>query len=70
MALLAGRPGVAIMDRGATICSCFGIGANEIAAALARGCRTVDAIGEAIHAGTSCGSCRAEIRRIICEHQI
>jgi assimilatory nitrate reductase catalytic subunit len=57
------------MDRGATICSCFGVGTNEIAAAVGRGCRTVDAIGERLHAGTNCGSCRGEIKKIIREHQ-
>jgi assimilatory nitrate reductase catalytic subunit len=56
------------MDRGATVCSCFGIGAKEIAAAAMRGCKTVAAIGEVLQAGTNCGSCRAEIRSIIDRH--
>ena len=30
-----------------------------------RGCTTVSAIGDALHAGTNCGSCRSEIRNII-----
>jgi assimilatory nitrate reductase catalytic subunit len=64
-AVLAGRPCVGNIDRGATVCACFGIGANEIAAAVARGCGTVAAVGEATQAGTNCGSCRAEIRNII-----
>ena len=63
--VMAGRPGKGGIDRGATVCACFGVGANEIAAAVGRGCRTVSAIGEALHAGTNCGSCRAEIRNII-----
>ena len=62
---IAGRPGKGGVDRGATVCACFGVGANEIAAAVARGCATVAAIGEALQAGTNCGSCRAEIRNII-----
>jgi assimilatory nitrate reductase catalytic subunit len=65
IAVMAGRPGSGTPDRGATVCSCFGIGANDIAAAAARGCRTAAAIGEALQAGTNCGSCRAEIRSII-----
>jgi len=64
-AVIAGRPGKGAPDRGATVCSCFGVGANDIAAAVARGCTTVAAIGEALQAGTSCGSCRGEIRTII-----
>ena len=63
--IVAGRPGTDAIDKGATVCSCFGVGVNEIAAAAGRGCRTVAAIGEALQAGTNCGSCRAEIRTIL-----
>ena len=63
--VMAGRPGKGSVDRGAIVCSCFAVGANEIAAAAARGCMTVSAIGDALQAGTNCGSCRAEIRNII-----
>src|SRR5262249_3436328 len=63
--VLACRPGSGVRDRGAIVCSCFGVGANDIAAAAARGCSTITAIGEVLSAGTNCGSCRAEIRTII-----
>jgi assimilatory nitrate reductase catalytic subunit len=63
--VIAGRPGAGSADKGATVCSCFGVGANEIAEAARRGCRTVSAVGETLQAGTNCGSCRAEIRNII-----
>jgi assimilatory nitrate reductase catalytic subunit len=63
--IIAGRPGAGGADKGATVCSCFGVGANEIAAAVRRGCCTVASIGEKLQAGTNCGSCRAEIRTII-----
>lgn len=66
-AVLAGRPGAGSVDHGATVCACFGTGAREISAVVARGCRTVAAVGEATQAGTNCGSCRAEIKRIIHE---
>ena len=69
-AVLAGRPGAGDTDRGATVCACFGIGANEISAAVARGCRTLTAVGEATQAGTNCGSCRPEIKRIIHENAL
>jgi assimilatory nitrate reductase catalytic subunit len=65
MAVIAGRPGAAGIDRGALVCSCYGIGANEIAAAIAQGCDTVEAVGTALKAGTNCGSCRGEIRQIL-----
>jgi assimilatory nitrate reductase catalytic subunit len=64
-AIIAGRPGAGGADKGATVCSCFGVGRNEIASAISRGCSTVAAIGEALQAGTNCGSCRAEIKTII-----
>ncbi|RWB03050.1 MAG: nitrate reductase [Mesorhizobium sp.] len=65
LAIVAGRPGGVDVDRGAIVCSCFGVGANQIAEAVRRGCGSVAAIGAALHAGTNCGSCRAEIRVII-----
>jgi assimilatory nitrate reductase catalytic subunit len=69
LAVIVGRPGRDRVDPGATVCSCFGVGANQIAAAVRQGCATVAAIGVAIQAGTNCGSCRAEIRGIIEAHR-
>ena len=63
--VVAGRPGAGSNDKGAIVCSCFGVGAQEIAAAARGGCRTVAAIGETLQGGTGCGSCRAEIKAII-----
>ncbi|MDH4414449.1 MAG: molybdopterin-dependent oxidoreductase [Rhizobium sp.] len=63
--LIAGRPGGDQPDRGAIVCSCFSVGANEIRHAVSNGCRSVDAIGQMLGAGSNCGSCRPEIRRII-----
>ena len=62
MAVIAGRPGFGLVDRGAIVCSCFGVGANQIASRRSAGLPTVAAIGEALKAGTNCGSCRAEIQ--------
>jgi assimilatory nitrate reductase catalytic subunit len=64
-ALVAGRPGADTPDPGATICSCFGVGVNQIVGAVRNGCHSVEAVGKALNAGTNCGSCRAEIRGII-----
>jgi assimilatory nitrate reductase catalytic subunit len=64
--LLAGRPGTAVKDRGAIVCACFEVGLNDITEAItAGGCSTVDSIGQALKAGTNCGSCRSEIGRLI-----
>ncbi|PBB57654.1 nitrate reductase [Mesorhizobium loti] len=63
--IVAGRAGAERPDAGATVCSCFSVGANQIVAAVAAGCITVEAIGGALKAGTNCGSCRSEIRALI-----
>ncbi|MER9329637.1 molybdopterin-dependent oxidoreductase [Mesorhizobium sp. M0488] len=63
--IVAGRAGADRPDAGATVCSCFSVGVNQIVAAVAAGCTTVEAVGGALKAGTNCGSCRSEIRAII-----
>jgi assimilatory nitrate reductase catalytic subunit len=65
--VLAGRAGGNMPDNGAIVCSCFSVGANEIAAAIGRGCMSVAAVGKTLSAGTNCGSCRSEIQQIINE---
>jgi len=62
-ALLSGRnPGGA--DPGPTVCACFGVGLNAIRAAFEAGAATAEEIGLQLKAGTNCGSCLPEIRRI------
>ncbi len=63
--ILAGRPGGDRPDPGPIVCACFGVGGNQITTAARSGCRTVDAIGAALRAGTNCGSCRPEIRALV-----
>jgi len=65
LAVLAGRADNGQADRGALVCSCFGVGATQIAAAVGEGCRSLAAVGTALQAGTGCGSCRGEIKAII-----
>ena len=64
-AIIAGRPSADKPDPGATVCSCFGIGVNQILTAVRRGCHSVNDVGAETSAGTNCGSCRAEIKGII-----
>jgi len=52
-------------DRGGEICACFGVSCHAIEKAIARGAASLDAVGEATHAGSSCGSCRPEIRLLL-----
>ncbi len=63
--LLAGRPAHPRDDPGPLVCACHGVGAKAIAAAIGAGCASVEAIGETLKAGSNCGSCRSEIRRML-----
>jgi assimilatory nitrate reductase catalytic subunit len=65
MALLSGRSPVPMPSVGRIVCACFNVGVNQLAAAAASGCATVEEIGATLRAGTNCGSCRSEIRSII-----
>ncbi|MEM6620794.1 MAG: nitrate reductase [Pseudomonadota bacterium] len=64
--LLAGRSSTAQADQGAIVCSCMSVGSNTIARAVSAGTlATVDDICEATGAGTSCGSCRPELKAFL-----
>ena len=66
--ILVGKSASAIPEQGAIICSCFSIGVNTIRQAIEEKKQlTVEEIGEALRAGTNCGSCRPEIQDIIDE---
>jgi len=64
-ALLIGRQPGQPLDASAIVCACRGVRGMRIEAAVAGGCGTVDAVGEATGAGSACGSCRPEIARLI-----
>ncbi|WP_336486825.1 molybdopterin-dependent oxidoreductase [Methylobacterium nigriterrae] len=64
-ALLSGRAAAAAA--GPTICACHGVGLDAIAGAIAAGAGTVEAVGAACKAGTNCGSCIPEIRKLLPE---
>ena len=61
------QPAVAAVPQaGPVICACFGIRENTVRDMVAAGmARSVAEIGEALRAGTNCGSCRPELKRII-----
>ncbi|MEM8841748.1 MAG: molybdopterin-dependent oxidoreductase [Pseudomonadota bacterium] len=69
--LLAGRPSMYQPDPGALVCACMGVGAKTIVHAIAaQGLTSVEAIGEATTAGTSCGSCRPELHALLAAHPV
>ena len=51
--------------RGGEICACFGVSCAGVQMAIADGAMTFDAVGAVTKAGTSCGSCRPEIRALL-----
>jgi assimilatory nitrate reductase catalytic subunit len=63
--LLAGRPLEGVADEGPIVCVCFQVGARRIETAAAAGDRTLAKIGARLGAGTNCGSCVPEIRRLL-----
>jgi assimilatory nitrate reductase catalytic subunit len=68
IALLAGMPADPAEDTGATVCACFGVGINTIRKAIhERKLVTTTAIGCELKAGTNCGSCVPELKRILAE---
>ena len=68
--LLAGSPVEGAIDDGPTVCVCFQVGARRIEAAAAAGNRSVEKIGRQLGAGTNCGSCIPEIRRLIAPKEV
>jgi len=67
--LLSGRSADGLPDAGPLVCTCFGVGLATIRTALAsREAANVDDIGRALKAGTNCGSCLPELKRIVSEH--
>jgi assimilatory nitrate reductase catalytic subunit len=64
--LLSARPVDGLPETGPLICACFGVGLNAICEALASGhAASVEDIGAALRAGTNCGSCLPELKRIV-----
>jgi assimilatory nitrate reductase catalytic subunit len=67
--VLSGRATDGLAETGPVICACFGVGLAVIRDAIAsKGATTIEAIGKALRAGTNCGSCLPELKRIVHEH--
>ena len=63
--LLSGRSADGLASAGPTVCACFGVGRNTICGAITEGARTAADIGAKLKAGTNCGSCIPELKRLI-----
>jgi assimilatory nitrate reductase catalytic subunit len=66
MSLLAGKVAQGGEDVGETVCACFSVGINTLRKTIAEQRLTsVEAIGTALKAGTNCGSCIPELRKLL-----
>jgi len=54
-----------IEDTGPVICVCFGVGLAAIRNAVKNGAGSVAMLGATSRAGTNCGSCLPELKRIV-----
>jgi assimilatory nitrate reductase catalytic subunit len=69
-AVLSGRSINGLADAGRLVCACFSVGLNAIRAAIDGGAKSVEAVGVALRAGTNCGSCLPEVKKIVAQGRI
>jgi assimilatory nitrate reductase catalytic subunit len=68
--LLSGKSADGIANDGPVVCACFGVGRNTICGAISEGARTAQEIGVKLKAGTNCGSCIPELKRLIAQTDV
>jgi assimilatory nitrate reductase catalytic subunit len=66
-ALLSGKSADGVATTGPVVCACFGVGRATICDAIAAGANSTAAIGAQLKAGTNCGSCIPELKRLIAQ---
>jgi len=68
VAMLSGRAAKPGSDAGPIVCSCFAVGRSTLLRAIrTQALVSADAIGEALRAGTNCGSCVPELKALLLE---
>ena len=65
--ILSGKRLDGAADEGPNVCACFGVPHGRIVAAIHAGAESATAIGQKLKAGTNCGSCIPELKRILIE---
>jgi assimilatory nitrate reductase catalytic subunit len=65
--LLSGKSMDGLANAGPIVCACFGVGRNTICDTIAGGARSAADIGARLKAGTNCGSCIPELKRLIAQ---
>jgi assimilatory nitrate reductase catalytic subunit len=63
--VLSGKSMDGVANAGPIVCACFGVGRSTICDAIAAGASTAAEIGAKLKAGTNCGSCIPELKRLI-----
>jgi assimilatory nitrate reductase catalytic subunit len=65
--LLSGKAADGLASCGPIVCACFGVGRATICDTIAAGARSAAEIGARLKAGTNCGSCIPELKRLIAQ---
>jgi assimilatory nitrate reductase catalytic subunit len=65
--LLSGRSGEGLASAGPIVCACYGVGRAAICDAITAGAVTAAEIGARLKAGTNCGSCIPDLKRLIAD---
>jgi assimilatory nitrate reductase catalytic subunit len=65
--LLSGKSADGLASCGPIVCACFGVGRTTICDAIAGGARSAAEIGVQLKAGTNCGSCIPELKRLVAQ---
>jgi assimilatory nitrate reductase catalytic subunit len=68
--LLSGKSIDGLESRGPIVCACFGVGRVTLCEAIAAGAGTAAEIGAQLKAGTNCGSCIPEMKRLIAQMNV
>jgi assimilatory nitrate reductase catalytic subunit len=63
--LLSGRSADGLASSGPIVCACFGVGRTTICDAILSGAHSAAEIGAQLKAGTNCGSCIPELKRLV-----
>jgi assimilatory nitrate reductase catalytic subunit len=69
ISLLSGQTPGDVKSGGRTVCACFNVGVNTIIEAIqTEQLTSIEALGQALQAGTNCGSCVPELKEILQQH--
>jgi assimilatory nitrate reductase catalytic subunit len=61
----------ALVENQPIICACFGVGVEAVRSAVRSGAvRTIDDIGSTLRAGSNCGSCLPELKRVLIQARV